>query len=387
MKDEICFVVQRYGLEVNGGAELHCRQIAEHMAKEYDLTVLTTKAVDYMTWEDKYDAGEECLNGVKVLRFSVKHPRDNARFNQLNARLMGRRKINEEEWVKEQGPFVPELVAYIREHKNAYKCFVFFTYLYYTTVEGIKEVKEKSILVPDAHDEVFLKMKTYKNLFRMPRGFFFNTEEEKQLVDKKFNLKNVSCSIGGIGVEVPQDADGNRFKEKYGLSDYILYAGRIDTGKNCHTLFAYFDLYKKRNSRDVKLVLIGKEIINVPQREDMISLGFVSETDKYDAMAGAKLMVMPSQYESLSIVVLESMELGVPVAINGECDVLKGHCIKSNGGLYYKGYYEFEGILNYLLTHEKERALMGKNGKKYVNDNYRWEKVTQNLKNLINITK
>ena len=137
----------------------------------------------------------------------------------------------------------------------------------------------------------------------------------------------------------------------------------------------------------MKLVLIGKEIINVPQREDMISLGFVSETDKYDAMAGAKLMVMPSQYESLSIVVLESMELGVPVAINGECDVLKGHCIKSNGGLYYKGYYEFEGILNYLLTHEKERALMGKNGKKYVNDNYCWEKVTQNLKNLINITK
>ena len=171
--------------------------------------------------------------------------------------------------------------------------------------------------MPDAHDEVFLKMKTYKNLFHMPRGFFFNTEEEKQLVYKKFNLKNIPCSIGGIGIEVPKDVDGNRFKEKYGLHDYILYAGRIDTGKNCHTLFAYFDLYKKRNSRDLKLVLMGKEIINVPQREDIISLGFVSETDKYDGMAGARLMVMPSKYESLSIVVLDSMKLGVSVVING----------------------------------------------------------------------
>ena len=387
MKDEICFVVQRYGMEVNGGAELHCRQIAEHMAKEYAVTVLTTRAVDYLTWEDKYPGGEECLNGVKVLRFSVAHPRDNARFNKINARLMGRRKINEKEWVKEQGPFVPDLVTYIREHKDVYRCFVFFTYLYYTTVEGIKEVKEKAILVPDAHDEVFLRMKTYKNLFHMPAGFFFNTEEEKQLVYKKFGLKNVPFSIGGIGIEVPKDSDGNRFKEKYGLGDYIFYAGRIDTGKNCHTLFAYFDLYKKRNPKDVKLVLVGKEVINVPRREDIVSLGFVSEEDKYDGMAGARLMVMPSRYESLSIVVLESLKLGVPVVINGECDVLKGHCKKSNGGLYYEGYYEFEGVLNYMLTHEKERLFMGKNGKKYVDDNYFWEKVTQNLKKLINITK
>lgn len=387
MKDEICFVVQRYGLEVNGGAELHCRQIAEHMTDLFSVTVLTTRAVDYITWEDHYDAGEEYLNGVKVLRFSVKHPRDNDRFNKLNARLMGRRKINEEEWVKEQGPFAPELIAYIRGHKDDYRCFVFFTYLYYPTVEGIKEVKEKAILVPDAHDEVFLKMKTYKNLFRMPRGFFFNTEEEKNLVLKKFRLKDVSCSMGGIGIEVPKETDGNGFKKKYGLDEYILYVGRIDVGKNCHKLFAYFDLYKKRNPGNVKLVLMGKEIINVPQREDIVSLGFVSEKDKYDGMAGAKVMVMPSQYESLSIVVLESMELGVPVMINGECRVLKGHCIKSDGGLYYEGYYEFEGALNYMLTHENMRVIMGKNGNKYVNENYRWEKVTENLKNLINITK
>lgn len=388
MKGKLCFVVQRYGLEVNGGAESHCRLIAEHMKEEYDITVLTTKALDYMTWKDEYEKETEEINGIRVFRFSVDEARNIEKFNEINFRFELTRKINEEEWLRLQGPYVPKLINYIKEHKDEFERFIFFTYLYYTSVEGIKQVKEKSILVPDAHDELFLYMKLYREMFHMPKGFFFNAEEEKDLVHKRFNNEYIPYAIGGIGIEVPEKADGKRFKDKYGLDEYLLYAGRIDYGKNCHILFEYFDLYKKRNKRrNIKLVLMGKEIMDIPQREDVISLGFVSENDKYDGMAGAKLIIMPSLYESLSIVVLESMKLGVPVMVNGKCDVLKGHCVKSNGGLYYTGYYEFEGALNYLLTHERERILMGKNGENYVNVNYRWEKVTENLKNLIKITK
>lgn len=387
MKEKICFVVQRYGIEVNGGAETHCRQIAEHMTEEYDVTVLTTKAMDYMTWKDEYEHEEERINGVKVLRFSVDQVRDVEKFNEINFRFELTRKVNETEWLKQQGPFVPKMIEYIREHKNEYGKFVFFTYLYYTSVEGIKEVKDKALLVPDAHDELFLNMKIYKELFHAPRGFFFNTEEEKQLVYKKFEIGDIPYTIGGIGIETPEWADGKRFKDKYRLDQYILYAGRIDYGKNCHILFQYFDLYKKRNPGHIKLVLMGQEIMEVPGREDIISLGFVSEEDKYDGMAGAELLVLPSQYESLSIVVLESMKLGVPVIVNGACDVLRGHCIKSNAGLYYKDYYEFEGTLNYMLSHEKEWALMGENGKKYVGGHYCWNNVIHSLKKLIEMTK
>ena len=49
---KIAFVCQRYGNEVSGGAELHCRWIAEHMRKYMDVEVLTTRAFDYITWKD-----------------------------------------------------------------------------------------------------------------------------------------------------------------------------------------------------------------------------------------------------------------------------------------------------------------------------------------------
>lgn len=71
MKKKICCVVQRYGMEVNGGAELHCRQISERLTPFYDVEVLTTKAIDYMSWKDEYSEDEEILNSVKVRRFSV----------------------------------------------------------------------------------------------------------------------------------------------------------------------------------------------------------------------------------------------------------------------------------------------------------------------------
>ena len=70
IEKKLCLIVQRYGLEVNGGAELQCRQFAERLVECYQkVDVLTTKAVDYMTWENKYKSDEEWINGVHVFRF------------------------------------------------------------------------------------------------------------------------------------------------------------------------------------------------------------------------------------------------------------------------------------------------------------------------------
>lgn len=382
MKEKICFVVQRYGLEVNGGAELLCRQLAEHMVPKYkEVHILTSKAIDYMTWKDEYTSELEEINGVIVHRFSVSRERRASDFNQINARfLSGQLKEEEErEWINKQGPEVPELLEYLSANKDNYDAFIFLTYLYYPTVLGVELVKDKAIVLPLAHDEPYLQMKIFDNVFLKPKCLFFETEEEKELVHGKYHNEDIPNNIGGAGVDIPETVDGERFKNKYGLSDFMVYVGRIDEGKNCHQLFQYFLEYKKRNANDMKLVLMGKPVIDIPKSDDIVSLGFVDEQDKFDGIAAAKMLILPSEFESLSIVVLEAMSVGTPVIVNGKCPVLKGHCIKSNGAFYYRNYFEFEGEVNYLREHTEVVEIMKKNAKKYVNENYQWEVIVQRL--------
>ncbi|MCI6019816.1 MAG: glycosyltransferase [Clostridiales bacterium] len=386
MKPRVCFVVQRYGLEVNGGAELHCRQIAQHLKPYCDIEVLTTKAIDYMTWQDEYKNDEEDIEGIKVRRFSVSHPRCVETFNRVNQHFNESVHFswkNQQLWIDEQGPYVPALTDYIGRHKDDYDVFVFFTYLYYTTVMGVPVVNDKAIVVPDAHDEPFLRMKIFERVFRTPKALFFNTYDEMRLVHKKYYNHYIKYEIGGAGVDVPSDVDSRRFKEKYGIDRYIIYVGRIDEGKNCPQLFRDFIDFKEKHPSDLKLVLMGKEVVPVPEHPDILSLGFVSEQDKFDGIAGAKLLVLPSRFESLSIVVLEAFSLNVPVLVNGECEVLKAHCVNSNAGLYYCGSEEFEQMLHDMLADEQILMQLGENGHRYVEDNYQWSVVISKLYGLI----
>jgi glycosyltransferase involved in cell wall biosynthesis len=221
----------------------------------------------------------------------------------------------------------------------------------------------------------------------MPKGIFYNTIEEKDFIETKFNNAHIlnNGGFGGVGVEVPDVIDNDYLKKEKNIDNYIVYVGRIDEAKGCKQLFEYFDRYKENNpqQKDVKLVLIGKAVIQVPKRDDIVSLGFVSDEVKFNVVAGAKLLIIPSQFESLSMVALEAMSLSVPIVVNGRCSVLKGHCIHGNAGLYYRNYYEFEGCINYLFSHEREHELMGKNGVAYVNANYKWDIIVERFREMI----
>ncbi len=386
MNKKICFVIQRYGLEVNGGAELLCRLLAEHMVPKYDeVHVLTSKAIDYMTWKDEYTADTETINGVIVHRFSVTHERKSSKFDEINARFLnqGLSEKEELEWIEQQGPAVPGLIQYLSDNKDNYDTFIFLTYLYYPTVLGVDKVKEKAIVLPLAHDEPYLRMKIFDSVFLKPKCLFFETEEERELVHGKYHNESIPSQIGGAGVDIPESVDAERFKQKYGLSNFMIYVGRIDEGKNCHRLFQYFLEYKKRNDNDLKLVLMGKPVIDIPKHPDIISLGFVSEQDKFDGIAAAQMLVLPSEFESLSIVVLEAMSVGTPVIVNGKCPVLKGHCTKSNGAFYYHNYFEFEGEVNYMMEHPEVVEVMNQNAKQYVDENFQWDVIIQRLTELI----
>lgn len=372
-------------MEVNGGAELLTRQLAERMTGSYDVHVFTTKAVDYMTWADEYDKDEEVINGVTVHRFSVERPRVQEEFDKINCKFIssGLKSSEQEEWLKAQGPYVPSLIDAIRDNKDTYDVFLFCTYLFYPTVMGIREVADKAILLPFAHNEPFLRMKMFSRVFNSPAAFLFETDEERNLIRTKYSNYRIPFKFGGAGVDVPEDVSGDRFKAKYGLDEYMIYVGRIDEGKNCPELFKYFLRYKKAHPSNLKLVLLGKPVIKIPDSKDIVSLGFVSEQDKFDGIAGSRFLVLPSKFESLSIVVLEAFSLNVPVLVNSECAVLKGHCDKSGGGFYYDSYHGFESKILMLLRHTDLRQEMGIKGSEYVKRYFNWNTIIRKLSSLV----
>ena len=182
---------------------------------------------------------------------------------------------------------------------------------------------------------------------------------------------------------MPEDISAKRFKEKYHLDEYIIYVGRIDAGKNCDQLFQDFIAYKNKYPGNLKLVLMGKNVISVPEHPDIVALGFVDEQDKFDGISGARFLVLPSKFESLSIVVLEAFSLKIPVLVNSACEVLKSHCIKSQGGLYYENTEEFCEAIHYMINNEGLCRKMGEYGKIYVNRYYQWDVVIRKLRYLI----
>jgi len=382
---KICFIIQRYGECVNGGAELLCKQLAEHMKTMYDVSVLTTKADDYISWRDEYTDDFEIINGVSVHRFSVDKVRTHEEFDGVNDRVNdGSLTLeNEYDWLDKEGPFASELIKYIKKNKNDYDVFAFLGYIYYQVVMGLPLVKDKSILLPLAHDEPMLHLNIIRRIFYMPKAFFFNTEEEKELVRKRFENYQIPYLIGGVGVSIPSEINERAFKEKYNLDNYIVYVGRIDIGKNCPEMFDYFIRYKNEHPSDLKLVMMGKSVIPIPEHEDIISLGFVSDQDKFDGISASKFLLLPSKFESLSMVVLEAFGLKKPVLVNGDCDVLKAHCINSNGGLYYNDYASFEATMSLLMSDDDLREKMGKNGRNYVDAKYSWDKIVRKLSILI----
>lgn len=377
MKPRVAFVVQRYGLEVNGGAELLCRSIAELMTDVWDVTVFTTRALDYYTWENHYPEGEEIINGVAVQRFPVKKPRNIKKFNKLSEKIYGRPHSAEDElnWMRAQGPDAPDLVEKIKVDKDRFNLFIFFTYLYGTTYWSLPHVSHKSLLVPTAHDEPPIYLSLFNEFFAKPEGFIFSSPEEKVFLKNKFNIDTSLSDVIGVGIRFDPAIGGKNFIAANLPDHYVIYVGRIDGSKGCPQLFEYWQRYKAKRKNNLQLVLVGRPQMKIPRRKDIVSLGFISEEEKFHAIAGAQCLIMPSFFESLSIVLLEAWLCGRPVLVNGKCDVLKGQCQRSNGGLWYQNYDEFEACLNFLLNENETALKMATNGKRFVESHYSWDKI------------
>ncbi len=378
----IAFVVQRYGEEVNGGAELHCRMMAEHIARHAEIEVLTTCAIDYVTWKNEYSPGQTCVNGIPIRRFPVDSPRVRSRFDRFSQWIFSNPHTREDElrWVDLQGPRVSSLLRYLQEHRRDYDYFVFFTYLYQTTCFGLPLVQDRALLVPTAHDEPPIYLSVYDEVFRGARRLLVSTPEERDFILRRFCLPEGAAEIVGVGVDPPVASGPNEFlhtyRERLVNSRIVTYIGRIEESKGCGVMFEYFLQYlAERPAHDVKLVLIGKAVMSVPEHPSIVPAGFISDTAKASAMQATRVLLMPSPYESLSLVLLEAWAAGKPVLVNGDCEVLRGQCRRSNGGLWYRSYEEFAACLDRMLEDDYLCTVLGQQGKAHVLEHYPWQRV------------
>jgi glycosyltransferase involved in cell wall biosynthesis len=416
----IAFIIQRYGTEILGGPEYACRLTAERLSDRHDVDVITTCARDPVTWKNEYAEGADRVRGVTVRRFASSLTRDIGEFNRYSDWIFHHPHdaADEVEWLKRQGPWSPGLLEYVKRHHKQYDALVFYTYLYAPTVLGIQIDPARSILIPAAHDEPPIHLDIYRDVFRMPKAIGYLTEPERRFVIERFERKAAIEETVGCGVDLPPhhayprpaeqsstagdqgqapdtaqaegddsapgdsarfpshvSSRGASFKRRHRIhGPFALYGGRIDPGKGCEELIEYFGAYTS-DGGEGSLVLMGLKLMPLPEEPFINFAGMLSEQERLQALEAATVVVCPSPYESLSLIALESLAVGTPILCNARSDVLVDHCLRSNGGLFYRDRDEFAESMRLLVADPRLRAALGRSGREYVRRNYRWDVV------------
>jgi glycosyltransferase involved in cell wall biosynthesis len=383
---KVAFVVQRYGPEVVGGAELHCRWVAEHVAERHQVEVLTTTAIDYLSWHSALPAGESQVNGVGVRRFPVARERRIETFDPVANQVCFFEHTDEEErrWLEEHGPVCPELVDHLRRHEREYDALVFFSYRYWTSYFGMQVAPHKSLLVPTAEHDRVLYLRLFRDFFRQPAAIVFNTAEERDLIERVTGNAGLPGEVVGTGINRPASVPVDEVAQRLDLlGDYFVYVGRIEPEKGCAVMIDHFLRWQRETRSTATLALFGRSTMGFSENAHVRLMGVVPDGEKLAAIARSRALIMPSRHESLSMVVLESWLMGRPVLVNGDCEVLRGQVLRANGGLYYRRYEEFAAAMDLLLGEPALADRLGAQGRAFFEENYAWERVMEKYERLL----
>lgn len=372
--------MQRYGEEIIGGAETLARLVTEHLAEQLDVEVATTTALDYWTWANHYPPGDAVVRGVPVHRFPTvrNRTRDFQSFSR-HVLLEPHDLEDEHRWIGDQGPDAPALLEWIHREGTRFDHALFVGYLYAPTALGLPLLPDRAVLMPAAHDEPALRLTAYRALFHLPRAFSFSTEEERDLVHHTFPAtRRVPHDVIGMGLDGPQEPpDPEGFRRRFGLSKpFLLCFGRLSEAKGTAELLTFWERAKSApGAPDWDLVLAGKAEVQIPKRDDVKYIGFVDEKTKWDMLAASDALVLPSRFESLSIVVMEAWLCGKPVLVHARCAPVVGQVRRASGGVAYDGPAEFTEGLALLAGDAALRDRLGAGGAAYVRAQYAWSAV------------
>ncbi len=353
-RHRVCVVVQRFGEHITGGAEAHARAVALRLCAFCDVEVWTSCAEDHLTWANVFTPGKSTDGPLTVRRFSSRQNRNMRTFNQHSKRVFGSAQSLTDEtlWIAAQGPLLEGFESALCTDSHAFDAFIFFTYLYAPTVWGLPLVADRALLVPTAHDEPAFAFDAFADALTLPQALLCNTPEEEMLIRRRFPHASRS-EVVGVGVE-PLTVDPKHFRAQFGIEgDYLLYVGRREAGKGLTLLLECFAAARRATTSTLTLVLAGAGDMTVSQSGVRV-LGRIDEQTKWSALGGALAVVVPSAYESLSLLMLEAFAVGTPVLGNSASPVVLGQLQRSQGGLPFDGPQTFVQSLNALREGRKQ---------------------------------
>lgn len=145
--------------------------------------------------------------------------------------------------------------------------------------------------------------------------------------------------------------------------DYILYVGGNDYRKYVAELIGYFEaLKKKKNLKDLKLVLVGNDFQQASKRfnlrfwdryenstvkDSIVMMGYVDDKALAALYRDCSVFAFPSQYEGFGMPVLEAMQASAPVVAFANSSIVE---IAGDAALLAKTDSEYIKLLENLIA-------------------------------------
>jgi glycosyltransferase involved in cell wall biosynthesis len=384
----IAVVVQRCHETVVGGSEALAWQYAQLLSAAFEVEVLTSTATDYVGWGSTLASGVEIRDGIPVRRFEPAFQRGGYWYGLHNRMMLELqphlhrgegnptrwREALQDEYVRFQGPYCPSLNIWLAQHEQEFEAVLFCTYLYPTTYLGVRSVaSSKSVMIPTLHDEPPAYLDIYADVHARIGHCIWLTDAERRTARRLWGSDR--GEVIGMAVD-DTHATSAEIRER----PYFLYSGRIEPAKGASQLLEAYARLREHSQCNAQLVFTGADLLGLPQSHDIEYLGFVDEDRKRALMAGAIAFVLPSIYESFSIVTLEAMAQRTPVLVNSACDVMRDHIERSKGGFHYHSMDDMvESMLKLCALNAADRRRIGDAGRRYVVEHYSRDRVQAHL--------
>ena len=412
------FISPRYGADISTGAEHACRLLAQQVSERHDVEVLTTCAANSATWKNEYTEGADRIRGVMVRRFAVNQSHDANAFASLSNRLFTspHSRADEIEWTRRLGPSAPGLIEHLTRHQRSYDALVFFSLWHPTTVQGVQIAPDRSVLFPYLQLRPALRFHLWNELLGSGRAVGYVSASERRLAREYLRANPHAEELVGIGIDPPPqqtyprhqqdpadtfiadddvsadtpppeesylESRGVPFRRRHRLyGSFALYGGRIDSDNGSEEMLEYFDAYAQKEP-DAALVVMGIKMMKLPEEPYLRMAGVLPDRERMVAYEAADVTIAPASDDLLAQPLLESMAVGTPVLASAANGAAVEHCRRANGGLYYANREEFAEALRLVMSNARLRQTLGENGRKYIQQHYRWDSVMGRFDRLV----